>query len=81
MRKNERKRIETSNTTTTQMTAKQKTENPTPSITLSEEQEESFIKALKIGFYKDFYKQGLITASQLEMLIAMQEHPNHNNAA
>lgn len=81
MRKHERKTIETVNTVTTQMTAEQKTENPTPSITLSEEQEKSFIKAVKIGFYKEFYKQGLITASQLEMLIAMQEHPNHNNAA
>ena len=81
MRKHERKTIETVNTVTTQMTAEQKTENPAPSITLSEEQEKAFIKAVKIGFYKEFYKQGLITASQLEMLIAMQEHPNHNNAA
>ena len=81
MRKHERKTIETINTVTTQMTAEQKTENQTPSITLSEEQEKAFIKAVKIGFYKEFYKQGLITASQLEMLIAMQEHPNHNNAA
>lgn len=31
-----------------------------------------FIKAMKIGYYKEFYKQGLITAEQLELLIAMQ---------
>ena len=31
-----------------------------------------FIKAMKIGYYKEFYKQGLITAEQLEQLIAMQ---------
>ena len=37
MRKHERKTIETVNTVTTQMTAEQKTKNPTPSITLSEE--------------------------------------------
>ena len=81
MRRNERKIIETTDNTATQITPEAKTENLTPSITLSEEQETAFIKAVKIGFYKDFYKQGLITAAQLEMLIAMQDQPNHNNAA
>ena len=32
-----------------------------------------FIKAMKIGYYKEFYKQGLITAEQLEQLITMQD--------
>ena len=32
-----------------------------------------FIKSMKIGYYKEFYKQGLITAEQLELLIAMQD--------
>lgn len=32
-----------------------------------------FIKAMEIGYYKEFYKQGLITAEQLEQLIAMQD--------
>lgn len=32
-----------------------------------------FIKAMKIGYYKEFYRQGLITAKQLELLIAMQD--------
>jgi hypothetical protein len=81
MRRNERKIIETTDNTETQITPEAKTEDLTPSITLSEEQETAFIKAVKIGFYKDFYKQGLITASQLEMLIAMQDQPNHNNVA
>ena len=81
MRRNELKTNKVANNTTTQITAEPNTENPTPSITLSEEQETSFIKAVKIGFYKDFYKQGLITASQLEMLIAMQDKPEHHTAA
>ncbi|MCM1330925.1 MAG: hypothetical protein NC253_16010 [Ruminococcus sp.] len=38
------------------------------------------IKAMKIGYYKEFYKQGLITAEQLEMLIAMQ-YKTVNSAA
>ena len=75
------RRNEIADNTTTQIIAEPKTENASPSITLSDEQETAFIKAVKIGFYKDFYKQGLITASQLEMLIAMQDQPNHNNAA
>lgn len=33
----------------------------------------NLIKAMKIGYYKEFYKQGLITAEQLELLIAMQD--------
>lgn len=33
-----------------------------------------FIKAMKIGYYKEFYKQGLITAEQLEQLISMQDN-------
>ena len=35
-----------------------------------------FIKAMKIGYYKEFHKQGLITDEQLEQLIALQ----NNNA-
>lgn len=81
MRRNERKINETADNTTTQITAEPNTKNQSPSITLTEEQETAFIKAVKIGFYKDFYKQGLITASQLEMLIAMQDNPEHHSAA
>ncbi len=39
-----------------------------------------FIKAMKIGYYKEFYKQELITAEQLEQLIAMQDE-SVNSAA
>lgn len=40
-----------------------------------------FLKAMKIGYYKEFYKQGLITAEQLEQLIAMQEKKSEALAA
>lgn len=43
------------------------------SIKLSESCRQDFVKAMKIGYYKEFYKQGFITADQLELLIAMQE--------
>ena len=43
------------------------------SIKLSESCRRDFVKAMKIGYYKEFYKQGFITADQLEALIAMQE--------
>lgn len=42
-------------------------------IEIPENCKNSFIKAMKIGYYKEFYKQGLITAEQLELLIAMQD--------
>ena len=42
-------------------------------IALTAEQESAFVKAMKIGYYKEFYRQGLITAEQLEALIAMQD--------
>ena len=39
-----------------------------------------FIKAMKIGYYKEFHKQGLITDEQLEQLIALQ-NTNNSKAA
>ncbi len=42
-------------------------------IEISENCKNNFIKAMKIGYYKEFYKQGLITAEQLEQLITMQD--------
>lgn len=48
---------------------------------LTDEQEKEFVKAMKIGYYKAFYKQGLITAEQLEKLIAMQDKPTKKQAA
>ena len=38
-------------------------------IEISEESRQAFIRAMKIGYYKAFYKQGLLTAEQLERLI------------
>ena len=42
-------------------------------IGIPENCKNDLIKAMKIGYYKEFYKQGLITAEQLEQLIAMQD--------
>ena len=52
---------------------------PMPEI--SEESRQAFIRAMKIGYYKAFYKQGLLTAEQLEMLIDMNTVKTDNNAA
>lgn len=41
-------------------------------IQIPEECKSDLIKAMKIGYYKEFFKQGLITAEQLEKLIEMQ---------
>ena len=43
-------------------------------IEIPENCKTDLIKAMKIGYYKEFYKQGLITAEQLEQLIAMQDN-------
>ncbi|MBR1832754.1 MAG: hypothetical protein IJ784_10030 [Ruminiclostridium sp.] len=41
-----------------------------------------FVKAMKIGYFKEFYKKGFITADQLEMLITMQNiEPKNNEVA
>ena len=39
---------------------------------IPEDCKSEFIKAMKIGYYKEFHKQGLITDDQLEQLISMQ---------
>ena len=49
-------------------------EKSTQKIEIPEECIDEFVKAMKIGYYKEFYKQGLITANQLETLIAMQDN-------
>ena len=51
---------------------KEKDNRPTGNmIEISEESRQAFIRAMKIGYYKAFYKQGLLTAEQLERLIEM----------
>ena len=49
-------------------------------IQIPEENKSDLIRAMKIGYYKEFFKQGLITAEQLEKLIEMQNE-NKNIAA
>lgn len=43
---------------------------------LTEENLNILLKAMKIGFYKDFHRKGLLTDEQLAQLIAMQDKPN-----
>ncbi len=45
-----------------------------PTIEIPDECKSEFVKAMKIGYYKEFHKQGLITDEQLEQLIAMQKN-------
>lgn len=45
-------------------------------IEIPEESRLAFVKAMKIGYYKEFRKQGLITDQQLEMLIELQDRPD-----
>ena len=49
------------------------TVNENKRLEISDEYKKEFVKAMKIGYYKKFFKQGLITAEQLEQLIAMQD--------
>ena len=41
-------------------------------IEIPDESIDDFINAIEIGYYKDFYKQGLITNQQLEILMQMK---------
>ena len=56
-------------------------QNKSESIELSAEDKIAFIKAMKIGYYKEFHKQGLITDKQLEMLIALQDRTDIKETA
>ena len=56
-------------------------EKSTQKIEIPEECIDEFVKAMKIGYYKEFYKQGLITANQLETLIAMQDNKEDTSVA
>ena len=46
--------------------------NTDPGTAISNECMADFIRAMKIGYYKEFYKQGLITADELDTLLEMQ---------
>ena len=56
-------------------------QNKNENIELSDEDKKAFIKAMKIGYYKEFHKQRLITNQQLEMLIAMQDRTDISQTA
>ena len=56
------------------------TVNENKRLEISDEYKKEFVKAMKIGYYKEFFKQGLITAEQLEQLIAMQDKSVHSAA-
>ena len=56
-------------------TTETKTAPLTPAIHLTPEERTTFIKAVKIGYYKEFYRNGLITGAQLELLLAKQNSP------
>ena len=58
-----------------------KEQNKNENIELSAADKIAFIKAMKIGYYKEFHKQGLITDQQLEMLIALQDRPDIKETA
>ena len=62
-------------------TAIEAADKNTNQIEIPEECRTEFVKAMKIGYYKEFYKQGLITADQLEQLIAMQDNKSDTSAA
>ena len=56
-------------------------QNKNENIELSDEDKIAFIKAMKIGYYKEFHKQELITDKQLEMLIASQDRTDISQTA
>ena len=62
------------------MNNKSENNNHAPEITLTDEQRKAFIKSMKIGYYRVFYKRGLITGEQLEMLIEMNTVRKENAA-
>ena len=50
-----------------------KSDSALPAIDIPEECAEAFIAAVEIGYYKEFYKQGLITADELDILLQLQK--------
>ena len=48
-------------------------ESVSPKIEIPEECAEAFIAAVEIGYYKEFYKQDLITADELDILLQLQK--------
>ena len=55
-------------------------QNADPQFQIPEDCKSEFIKAMKIGYYKEFHKQGLITDGQFEQLISVQNTKAENVA-
>ena len=55
------------------VTDTEKTVSESPKIEIPEECAEAFIAAVEIGYYKEFYRQGLITADELDILLQLQK--------
>lgn len=68
-----KKIIETNNT------EQENTQNNIMRPELSEDSRKAFRKAMKIAYFKEFCKQGLITNDELEKLIALQNADNIAN--
>lgn len=67
-------------TESTEQKNESKTKTAQSITNISEENLNDLLKAMKIGFYKDFRKRGLLTDEQLEMLIAKQDKPVKESA-
>lgn len=50
----------------------QKSENKATKLEISEKDRRAFLTALKIGYYKEFHKQGILSDEELEYLINLQ---------
>ena len=50
----------------------QKNENKTTKLEISEKDRRAFLTTLKIGYYKEFHKQGILSDEELEYLINLQ---------
>ena len=50
-------------------------------ITLSGEDLNKFKTAIKIGFYRNFYKKGIINSEQFERLMQLQNENQDKSAA
>ena len=50
----------------------QKNENKTTKLEISEKDRRAFLTALKIGYYKEFHKQGILSDEELVYLINLQ---------
>ena len=58
--------------------AKNKDTSSSDNLVIPEICKADLLRAMKIGYYKEFYKQGLITADQLDFLLSLQ---NENSEA